>query len=226
MPPVDDSSLVIFDLDGTLIDSEPVACRALAETLTAHDFPYDDETVMARFVGIAYSEILEIIEAEQGRALPAAFHSDIEIRVDQRFAAELRAIEGAAAMLEALRPARCLASNSPPDYIDRTLAQTGLDRHLPAERRFSAAMVARPKPAPDVFHHAARSCGATSESCVVIEDSEAGARGARAAGMTVLGFLGGGHIADRQGHAERLRAAGVREVFESLDRLPALLTAL
>ena len=218
--------LVIFDLDGVLIDSEALSCRAFVEVLPDYGMSCSFEQAVERFVGVHLSEIFDELAVEYGEPLPKAFHEDLDARVDWLFANELSAIAGAEAMLSSLGHASCLASNSAPDYIDRTLSQVGLDTHLPASRRFSASMVANPKPAPDVFLHAAETCGVAPADCIVVEDSEAGARAARAAGMTVLGFLGGGHIADPDGHASRLRAVGVQAVFDNHDSLPALLTAI
>jgi beta-phosphoglucomutase-like phosphatase (HAD superfamily) len=87
---------------------------------------------------------------------------------------------------------------------------------------FSARMVARGKPAPDLFLYAAERMGTPPEACVVVEDAVAGIRAARAAGMRVLGFAGAGHAGP--GYAEKLAAAGADTVFTRMAYLPHLLT--
>jgi beta-phosphoglucomutase-like phosphatase (HAD superfamily) len=107
--------------------------------------------------------------------------------------------------------------------VARSLAATGLSALFADDALFSAAQVARPKPAPDLHRHAAARMGIQVGDAVVIEDSETGVTAAVAAGMTVLGFLGAGHITDRDGHGARLTAAGASLVFDELRALPDLL---
>jgi beta-phosphoglucomutase-like phosphatase (HAD superfamily) len=107
--------------------------------------------------------------------------------------------------------------------IRRSLKSTGLYRHFADHAIFSAAMVQRGKPAPDLFLHAAGEMAAAPAACIVIEDSLPGVEAAVAAGMTVLGFAGASHI--RDGHADRLRDRGAAHVFDDMAALPALLEA-
>jgi beta-phosphoglucomutase-like phosphatase (HAD superfamily) len=86
---------------------------------------------------------------------------------------------------------------------------------------FSASVVARGKPAPDLFLYAATQMKAAPERCLVIEDSAPGIIAAKAAGMTAFGFTGGSHC--RPGHGERLAAAGADLVFAEMRALPALI---
>src|SRR5262249_26977037 len=133
---------------------------------------------------------------------------------------ELRAIAGVADLLAALEMPRCVASNSHIDRVRHALTLTQLigffEPHL-----FSASMVAHGKPAPDLFLLAAKTLGISPEQCLVIEDSFSGVAGARAAGMRVVGFTGGGHC--RPGHAERLRDAGCTAVFATMPEFAGYL---
>jgi len=113
-----------------------------------------------------------------------------------------------------------VASSSHPERIALALRTMGLDRFF-GEHVFSATMVARGKPAPDLFLHAAAKMGAEPARCVVIEDSPAGVRAGKAAGMRVIGFTGGSHC--RDGHYENLRSAGAEHVLSSMGELPTLL---
>ena len=218
--------LVIFDLDGTLIDSEPLSCRAVSETLQGLGLDYSTHDILGRFVGIASSEMIATIEAESRRSLPADVVARMEARMARLFETELKPLPGVSALLDRLSVASCVASNSPRDYVHRSLEQAGLATLLPANSRFSADMVARPKPAPDLFRFAATQFGKAPEACLVIEDSEAGVRAACAAGMAALGFVGGSHVGEPDCLAARLRAAGATLTFERYDEAPALLARL
>ena len=112
---------------------------------------------------------------------------------------------GVIPFLQELPWSHCVASSSLPERIRFSLEVTGLLPHF-EERYFSSSQVARGKPAPDLFLHAARTMHVEPRKCVVIEDSIAGVTAAIAAGMHVIGFAGGGHVAP--GHVERLKAAG------------------
>lgn len=213
------TELVIFDLDGVLIDSELLAARALAEELTAIGHAVTTQDMIERFVGVSSAALLEDLARERGSPLPADFTERTRARMQALFANELKPVAGAAEALAALALPRCVASNSPSDYIARALALTDLAGHFAAEALFSADMVRRPKPAPDVYLHAAESMGTRPARCLVVEDSVAGVTAARAAGMTVLGFAGAAHIADRPAHGGRLRDAGAQHLLDDFADL-------
>ena len=87
---------------------------------------------------------------------------------------------------------------------------------------FSASEVARGKPEPDLFLHAAQRMGASASDCLVIEDSVHGVTAARRAEMVVFGFTGGAHAQGREYNA-RLVEAGAAVVFDDMRELPGLL---
>lgn len=217
-------TLVIFDCDGVLVDSEVLFNRIAAEEFTANGYPIDTESCIARFTGLSTPSMLAVVEAESGLAMPEDFGERCRARANTLFDSELQAIAGIEDVLAGHAPRRCVASSSSPTRIRRSLKSTGLYRHFEDERIFSAAMVERGKPAPDLFLHAAATLEAAPTDCIVIEDSLPGVQAAVAAGMTVFGFTGASHI--RDGHADRLRDSGVDRVFERMAELPALLAAV
>ena len=217
-------TLVIFDCDGVLVDSEMLYARISAEQFTESGYPIDTELAIARFTGISTPDMLAIVEAESGLVMPVDFTERCRAKANTVFDSELQAIAGISDVLAGHAPRRCVASSSSPARIRRSLKSTGLYGHFADERIFSAAMVERGKPAPDLFLHAAATMGSAPAECVVIEDSLPGAEAGVAAGMTVFGFTGGSHI--RDGHADRLRETGVDRVFGDMTELPALLDAV
>lgn len=211
--------LVIFDCDGVLVDSELLAARVLADEVTALGLPLTAEECLHRFTGISMTAVLAAIEADLGRPLPPEFEAQVRAADERAFTRDLHAIDGVAAAVAALTCRRCVASSGAPAKMRFTLGLTGLlalfEPHL-----FSASMVAHGKPAPDLFLYAADQMGAPANACLVIEDSVAGVTAAVAAGMRVLGFVGGAHC--RDGHVDALREAGATTVFDRMAALPAL----
>lgn len=216
-------ALVLFDCDGVLIDSEVIACAADAEVLTQVGFPFTTDDIIRRFAGMPSTEMFAEIERESGRALPPDLELRIQDRVLSRFREDLRALPDVAEVVAALPWPSCVVSNSKPAKLGLGLIETGL-YELFYPRIFSAALVERGKPAPDLFLHAAAVMGVRPESCVVIEDSVAGVTGAQAAGMLTLGFVGGAHCPEDQ--SNRLRTAGAALVFDSFLQLPAIVSHL
>lgn len=212
--------LAIFDCDGVLVDSEPIFNRAHAEILDRCGFPIAPEALMERFCGVADAEMIAAIEAEWGRPLPADYRARVAALTDAYCAQSLRAVAGVAEALDRLEIPHCVASSGTPERIRKSLATVGLlDRFEP--HIFSAVMVARGKPAPDLFLHAAGEMGTAPARCLVIEDSVAGVRAATAAGMTVIGFHGGSHCPP--GHADILRRHGAAlAIFDMRDLLPTI----
>lgn len=206
--------LVIFDCDGVLVDSEPLANRVLADAIVELGLPATLEGVTQRFKGRSLKDCVLLIEAELGRAVPHDFLERLNARTYDAFRRELRAVPGVRAAVESIALPRCVASSGSHEKMRLTLGSTGLlplfEPHL-----FSATEVANGKPAPDLFLYAARCMQLEPSRAVVVEDSVLGARGAIAAGMRVLGFA-------REGGADELREAGA-EVFFHMDELPRLL---
>lgn len=212
--------LLILDCDGVLVDSEVIAAEVEAQAYRAVGFATTPHEMAARFAGLTGREIMAAVEQELGRPLPPDFHQHTEAEIDRRLAAEVQPIAGAVPFVHALTHPACVCSNSSPGRVEVSLRRIGLWETL-AGHVFSAAEVARPKPAPDVFLHAAARMNASPERCLVIEDSAAGVSGAVAAGMAVIGFTGGAHITP--GHDARLRQAGAMAVTPNYAALAASL---
>jgi HAD superfamily hydrolase (TIGR01509 family) len=209
--------LVIFDCDGVLVDSEPIINRAHAELLTACGYPITEHDLVERFCGMSDAEMLAIIEREWGRALPVSYTEHVDVMIENGFCQSLAAIEGVTETIEALRLPVCVASSSTPEQIRRKLELTGILDHFGQDILFSAAMVARGKPAPDLFLYAAQRLGAPPGRCLVIEDSPAGIEAACAAGMTAIGFCGGSHCGPE--HGSSLQARGAALVIADMHKL-------
>jgi len=215
--------LVIFDCDGVLVDSEVISCRAHAETLTRHGYPITADQVLDRFLGMSDREARLTIESELGRALPADFETQMKQAALRYYAHDLRNIPHIGETIAAIDLPKCVASSGTPEKIRHGLEAAGL-YHLLAPNIFSATQVRNGKPAPDLFLFAASQMVTAPGRCVVIEDSVPGITGARAAGMTVLGFHGGSHC--RPGYGDTLRAAGAAATFDDMRRLPDMLTQI
>lgn len=190
-----------------LVDSEILAAQVISETLGDIGQPMSVEDVIATLIGSDAISTRRKLEALHGAPLLADFEAMVSERLETAFRTQLQPIAGIIDLLQALDQPYCVASNSGHERLRFTFASTGM-APLVEGRVFSADDVARGKPAPDLFLHAARTMGGVPpERCLVIEDSVTGVTAARAAGMRVAGFLGGAHI--RPGHDERLQSIGV-----------------
>ncbi len=213
-------TLLIFDCDGVLINSELLGCQAESACLAAFGIAMTAEEILDRYLGISLPAMLADLEARLGRTLPADLADRLRQAVATAFEAGLRPMPGIEAALQTLPHPRCVASSSAPERLRDSLRLTGLLPHFDPHI-FSATQVARGKPAPDLFLFAAQRMQAPPAACVVVEDSVPGVQAAAAAGMRVVGFTGGSHC--RPGHAERLRAAGASAVCDDMHTLGALM---
>ncbi|MFF8276548.1 HAD family hydrolase [Streptomyces lateritius] len=212
----DPVELVIFDCDGVLVDSERIYCRVDREVFAALGAEFTEAEIVEHFVGSSNEVLTAILEERLGRALEADWHLPYRPLYERALDAELTMVEGVTDALDALKVPFCLASNGSHATIRRNLTRTGLlDRF--EGRMFSARDVARGKPAPDLFLHAAESMGVAPERCAVVEDSPYGVAAARAAGMRVFGYCGGLTRADRLMGPRTL-------VFDDMRELPRLLS--
>lgn len=207
--------LVIFDCDGVLVDSERIAVRTDVQVLARLGWVLTEAECVERFVGLSDRSIKAAIEAHLGRVLPEDWDQGFQSLYRDAFAAELTPVPGVVEALDQITLPTCVASSSSHDKLRFTLGLTGLYERF-AGRIFSAYEVARGKPAPDLFLHAASRMGVEPAACAVVEDSRYGVEAARAAGMRAFGFAGG------LTPAAWLQAPGT-VVFSDMQELPALL---
>ncbi|TPN49266.1 MULTISPECIES: HAD family phosphatase [unclassified Mesorhizobium] len=214
---------IIFDCDGVLVDSEPLAARAYERVYEKHGMPGVHGGIIAQCVGMKQSDIIIRIKELTGHQFPASAASDIWAETKILFSEELKPTPGIAAFLETLEGDRCVASSSSVERINHSLAVTGLAGFF-GDAIYSSSMVKNGKPAPDIFLFAAARMGANPADCIVIEDSPFGIQGAVAAGMTAIGYTGGGHTYAE--HGARLMAAGADFVCADWQEVSRQLSGL
>jgi HAD superfamily hydrolase (TIGR01509 family) len=191
--------------------------------LTACGYLITEEALVERFCGMSDPEMLAIIEREWGRTLPASYAERVGLMIEAGFRQSLAPIEGVAEALDSLSLPICVASSSSVAQIRQKLGITGLLERF-GEHLFSAAMVARGKPAPDLFLYAAQRLATVPDRCLVIEDSPAGIDAALAAGMTAIGFSGGSHCGPE--HGGRLQKHGAALVMDDMLELTTAMAKL
>jgi len=212
--------LVIFDCDGVLVDSEGISMRELTRALAREGGTLEEAQVSERFVGLALADVEREAAAHLGRPVPDGWLERFLAERAEAFERGLRPVLGAREAIDGVRAAgweACIASGGRMAKMEQTLRIAGLRDAMPDGRIFSATMVARGKPAPDLFLHAAAVCGYTEAACVVVEDSVPGVMAGRAAGMRTFGYAAGDAA-----HARRLVALGA-EPLADLRCLPARL---
>jgi HAD superfamily hydrolase (TIGR01509 family) len=214
---------LIFDFDGVLLESEWAHNNHLADYLTGIGHPTSVEEAMTDFMGLSGSDFHAALERRIGRPLPQDFH-DAHAALDARALAEgLEEVAGAVAFIRALPPGlpRAICSSSSIEWINSHLAHLGLEGTF-GDMIFSGREhVARGKPAPDLYLHAADALGVPIGRIAIIEDSPVGVEGAVASGAEVIGLVAGRHCLP--GHAERLLALGVHHIAHDFDEVADLL---
>jgi HAD superfamily hydrolase (TIGR01549 family) len=204
---------LIFDFDGVIADSEAIANTVLAETVTELGRSTTLDQALERYSGRRWNEAITEIEAAIGRPLPSNFSSELKRATLDRFRTDLKEVSGAAQFIRRFAHIpRCIASSSSIDRLQLCLSALALEGEF-GNHVFSADMVARGKPHPDIFLFAASKLGVDPGECLVIEDSAGGIKAAVAAGMTAVGLCAASHI--RAGHDIKLRDAGAVHLAHS-----------
>jgi len=209
---------VLFDCDGVLVDSEPITNAVLCEMLNELGLDFDLERTIRTFMGKSVKDEMVAIEGMTGRPLASDWHPQFVLRRDAALAVKIRAVPGApevVARVAALGIPYAVASGADCAKMRLTLGTCGLLPYFEG-RMFGADMVARAKPAPDVYELALRTLGVAPSQAVVIEDTPTGTRAGVAAGATVYGFT-------TLNTAATLVKAGASLTFERMEQLPELL---
>ena len=213
---------IIFDFDGVVADSEVRANLSLAESLTAAGMSATYDECLRDYYGHNWQETERRIVARYGRPLPADFRETHRTRARVRYMEGFDAVAGVADFLGTLGATpRAIASSSRAEYIGWALGLFGL-AHDFGVHVYSADGWDRGKPFPDIYLAAAKGLGVDPAACLAIEDSPTGAEAAIAAGMTVVGFCGAGHIVDRAAHGAMLREVGVHHVAMAFHEIAIL----
>ena len=207
--------LVIFDCDGVLVDSERLAVRTEAEILSGLGWALSVSDIVERFVGRSATYMQQEVERHIGRRVD--WEAEFEPRYREVFERELLPVPGVVEALDQIAVPTCVASSGSHEKMQFTLGITGLvDRFR--DRIFSTDEVARGKPAPDIFLHAARQLGVSPTRCAVVEDSISGVTAGLAADMAVFAFAGGVTTSSQL-------SIGDAVVFSDMRDLPALIVA-
>jgi HAD superfamily hydrolase (TIGR01509 family) len=213
-------ALLIFDFDGVVADSEVLANAVLAEIITELGVPTTLQDSYDLYMGKRFPDVMAAIRTVVGDALPDTFADEYQARALARFQAELTAVQGARDYISAFAHVpKCIASSSPPDRLALCLGVLDLNAEF-QPHVYSASLVPRGKPHPDIFLHAAAQVGVAPLRCVVIEDSPTGVQAGVAAGMTVIGLLAASHIQD--GHRQRLMSAGAHRIADDFIQAEAI----
>ena len=180
---------LLFDLDGTLVDSEKTGLEVLHDMACSVGLAWSQEESLQRFRGVPMPRCVAVIAqhlpAGQAALDEADFLRRLRANMAERFRQGLQEIPGASALLGSLTIPFAVATNGPREKAALTLGLTGLDRWLQG-RVFCAPEVGSYKPEPGLFLHAAQALGCAPSDCAVVEDSLPGMLGGLAAGMRVF----------------------------------------
>jgi HAD superfamily hydrolase (TIGR01509 family) len=182
--------LVIFDCDGVLVDSEPIAIKLDLVLLERVGLKLTEQELIDRFLGRSESVLHEEIAAHLGHPLDPEVKEEFHQLHTEMLERELKPVPGVVDALARLQRPTCVASSSTPESLYRKLTLTGLYEQFEGHI-FSAVEVPNGKPAPDLFLYAAHQMGVEPNRCVVVEDSQYGVLAARAAGMHVYAYASG-----------------------------------
>ena len=220
-------SLVIFDCDGVLVESEAIYLSTEIEFLVKAGLSIDRNDYVRQFMGLPpevwEQRVSEVITARKGSTPEDGFFERIQRLTTEKMRDELVEVEGAREAIESIPLPRCGASSSSPESLQWKLEHTNLIE-LFEPNLFSTQLVENGKPAPDIFLLAAERMGVPPAECIVVEDSSNGVRAARSAGMKTIGFTAGSHCLDD--HGDALLADGADMIVDSYRMLPTAIERL
>lgn len=210
-------TLIIFDCDGTLVNSEHLYNSITAELLNELGYAeYTPELCLELFAGHSWSTIRHIIEARHSEPLPEDLIPRYIRIANQKMHHDFDATPNANKVVSDFHGKHkiCVASNGERNNVLKSLEVTDLLQYFEDHHIFTKIQVPRPKPAPDLFEFACAQMGHSPDKAIIIEDSATGVEAAKAAGIKVLGYIGAAH--DKNKQAEKLKKAGADVLIECL----------
>jgi len=216
--------LVIFDCDGVLVNSEALMVELEMAFLKEHGLEFTKADYLDQFMGIPvtdwYAKVAALLNEKNTQPVSEEFFEPLNQLIASKLKEELEPIDGVFELVRSMENPKCVASSSSIDSLNSKLSHTGLFNYF-NPYIFSTEMVARGKPAPDLFLHAASVLDEWPNNCIVIEDSANGVLAAKRAGMQVIGFTGGSHCPPD--HASSLRSKGADFIATEFSDLITLL---
>tara|TARA_Y100000588_G_scaffold104225_1_gene113662 strand:+ start:331 stop:972 length:642 start_codon:yes stop_codon:yes gene_type:complete len=206
---------IIFDCDGTLVDSEAITNQVIAEMASELGIEMTGEEASATFGGKTLDGVVYKMRELSGNDLPNDWLPRLIQRVNESWESKLRPVKGVKELLEKIKIPVCVASNGEPTHVRHSLRLTKLYDFFD-ENVFTASEVSKPKPSPELFLYAAKKMGFKPSECVVIEDSVTGVTAAVNAKIVVYGII------NNLFSEKQLKNAGAIP-FKSMDELPTLL---
>ena len=185
MPPI---HAIIFDNDGTLVDSESISLKVWVDLLLEFGFRMPHDEAVSRFSGQDLHVVIREVETDMGRPLPSDILDRFRARQLPELQRSVQPVRGVPELLEAVSLPFCVASNAPQNKIRLCLDAAGIGHHFEPASVFSAYDIEAWKPKPDLFLKAARDMGVPPANCAVVEDSVFGLDAAKAAGMQTYAY--------------------------------------
>lgn len=206
---------ILFNFDGVIINSKRFSTLALTETLAEAGLPISLEDALRDFSAKRWRDVLALIEKRMGQEIPDSLIIQQYKRMRRRVTLEVGTMPGVESFLDLTSGVpRAIAASSEMIWIEQTAARFGLGHHF-GEHIYTTATLANDKPDPEIYALIAQKLGLAPKRMIAIEDNAVGVSAAVAAGVSVIGFIGGSHI--QPGDAEAMKAAGARMVAEDFE---------
>ena len=214
---------LLFDNDGTVVDSEIIAQRSMLDLLAVNGLQLDEKEYSQRFPGLLEREILQLRKIEHDFDAPPNFMADLHAMQITGFEQSLRAIPGMTSLFRNLQMPKSMVSNGSIRHVRKCLNKVKLlssvNGHI-----FSAEQVEKPKPHPDVYFLALETLRLKAVEVIVVEDSPTGVKAAKSAGLQTIGFLGAAHLHD--GHDKKLLDSGADHIAGDSRELARIFDSL
>lgn len=215
--------LIIFDFDGVIVDSEHIYNKANKNAFIKAGIQISDYDISTRFIGMAFSHMLEMFENEYGTERTEIYKSHVNNEATRLIEEELEAIPHIIEFLENTHLPYYVASNAHTDWTKAKIELLDIE-HLFGDILLGIDSVALPKPAPDMFKLAADKANIAYDKCVVIEDGVYGIKAAKHLGMVPLGFTGQANKVPN--HHKNLTDSGALLIFDDMRELPKIIAGL